>query len=158
MTYPNLNEGPGLLNLLKTKTNDYGIEELNVKRKNVIRKKVSKSYEIDMGYRIKNCTKKKEKKIFITVLEITTCVSGLAVGAFLCLTNVRSTVGVPIASCSAFRASVAGLFSNECSLKLIMKFTTVKDGILVIFFGKTLKKSRIEKQKITKRKERNLKS
>ena len=70
-------------------------------------------------------------------------VIGLAVGSFLPLTVVESTISVLIASCSAFLARVAIILTNEFFSKLQMKYTKLQDWINLLFsiFEETMKET-----------------
>ena len=46
------------------------------------------------------------KEIYITVLEILTIVSGLAVGTSLSITGVGASIGVPVAGCTSYKSNV----------------------------------------------------
>ena len=78
--------------------------------------------------------RKEKKKFYITTFEIQTGVRQSTVGTFLQLTGVGLTVGVPIASCSAYIASVAGLISNEYSSKLRMRKNNIEELVERIYF------------------------
>ena len=54
-----------------------------------------------------------KRKKYNPISEILTGVSRLAFGTSLSLTGVGSTINVPVASCSVFLASEAGLISDE---------------------------------------------
>ena len=51
--------------------------------------------------------------MYITILEILTGIAGVSTGSALSITGVGTGVGVPIASSTAFMASMATLITNE---------------------------------------------
>ena len=99
------------VNLLKVTTTDDEIKELKYKTEKREHENILKSLKIDS-----ECYKKKykslnKKKIYISILEILTGIVGVSTGSALSVTGIGSSIGVPIASCTAFMAS--GYVNNE---------------------------------------------
>ena len=114
-----------------------------------------KSFKIDKDYYEKKPNINK-KNIFITFLENLTRASRLAVGTSLSIRGVGASIGVPIAGCVSFIASVATLITNEDFSKVKLRYKKLEDwmNMVSIVYEKTLSKCKIDKKIIEKR-ERN---
>ena len=134
------------------KLKNYNIRE---KQDNEI---VLKIFKIDRDYYNEKNSKKNERRIHLTILEILVAVSGLTVGTSLSMRGVGTIIGVPIEGCSSFLASVATLITNENLPKLKLRYTKLKAWIIMItiLYEKTLDKPMIHKE-IIEKKDRNLK-
>ena len=80
--------------------------------------------------------------MYITILEILTGIAGVSTGSALSITGVGTVDGIPIASCTAFMASIATLITNEYFSKLKIRYTKLRDHInmITLLYEKTLRK------------------
>ena len=92
--------------------------------------------------------------MYITVLQILTGSTGLAVGSSLTLTGAGASVVVPIATATFFVSSTAALKSNESYRKLKLRYTKLRDWINMInlLYQKTPDKPMVEKNRPTRSK------
>ena len=82
-------------------------KELKYKTEKHDHENIVKSLKIDTEYYKKKYKSLNKKKIYITVPEILIAVGGVSTSSALLVTGIASSTGVPIASCTAFMASVA---------------------------------------------------
>ena len=103
--------------------------------------------KIDNDYYKKKYNSINKKKVYISVLEISTGASGV-VGSTLTATGVGATIGVPIAGVSAFIASIATLITNEYLSKRKTRYTKLRDHVnmITLLYEKTLTKSMMNKK------------
>ena len=144
-TYPSLkNEAE----LLKITTKDDEIKTLKYKTEKHDDENILKSLKNDDEYYKKKYNSLNKKKIYITVFEILTGSSGVIVDSTFFATGVGSIVGVPIASASAFIASIATLITNEYLSKQKARYTKLRDWInlITLLFEKALNQSLIDKK------------
>ena len=134
--------------LLTIRQKDIDIKDLQYKTEVHDYESILKSLKVDNNYYKKKYKSLNKKKVYVSVLEILMGVSGLAVGSSLSVTGVGATIGVPIASASAFLTSVAVLITNEYIAKLKMRYTKLRDWInmITLLYEKTLKTSMIDKK------------
>ena len=87
-----------------------------------------------------------KKKILLLITEILLG-SGSVIGTAT-MTLINLSLGTPIASCSALLTSIAILITNEYISKLKIRYTKLRDWIIVItlLYEKTLKESMIDKK------------
>ena len=144
-TYPDLKNEPSLL---KITTKDDTIRELQYKIEKHDNENILKSLKIDSDYYKKKYKSLNKKKIYITILEILTGVAGVSTGSALSITGVGTAIGIPIASSTAFLASMATLITNEYFSKLKIRYTKLRDHInmITLLYEKTLNKSMIDKK------------
>ena len=146
-----MNNYPTLKNdaeLLKITTKDDEIKTLKYKTEKHDYENILKNLKNDNEYYKKKYNSLNKKKIYITVFEILTGTSGVIVGSTLTATGVGASIGVPIASASAFIASIATLITNEYLSKQKARYTKLRDWINMtsLLYEKTLKKSLIDKK------------
>ena len=145
MAYPDLKEVPTLLEI---RTKDDEMKTIKHKTEIVITKMFYNHLRLIRIIIIKIFSNDLKKTIYITILEILVGVSGRIVGTSLSITGVGTSIGVPIAGCSSFLASVATLILNEFFSKLKLGYTKLKDWInmITILYEKILNELMIDKR------------
>ena len=142
-TYPNLNNEP---ELLKIKTRDDEIKNLNCQTEKHDYENILKSFKIDNEYYKKKYSSLIKKKVLLIITEILVG-SASAVGS--------STMGlinpgacIIVSSSTALLTSIAILITKECIPKLKIRYTKLRDWINVItlLYEKTLKQSMVDKK------------
>ena len=143
--YPDLKND---VSLLKVTTKDDEIKELKYKTEKHDHENILKSLKIDSEYYKKKYKSLNKKKIYITILEILTGIAGVTTGSALSITGVGTAVGIPIASSTAFMASMATLITNEYFSKMKIRYTKLRDHInmITLLYEKTLEKSMKDKK------------
>ena len=126
ITYPILNNEA---ELLKITTKDDEIRTLKYKPEKHDYENILKSLRNDNENYRKEYTSLNKKKIYITAIETSTGAGGVIVGSTLTATGVGASIGVPIASASAFIASIATLITNEYLSKQKARYTKLRDWI-----------------------------
>ena len=142
-TYPNLKVYP---ELLKLKTKDAEIEDLNYRTDKHDHEKKLKSLKIDNEYYRKKHKNSNKKKILIIITEILVG-SASAVGSSA-MGLINPGAGINISISTALLTSIAILITNDYILKLKIRYTKLRDRITVItsLYEKTLKESTVEKK------------
>ena len=137
-TYPNLNNDP---ELLKIKTKDDEIKDLKFKSERDDHENILKSLKIDNEYPKKKNKSLNKKKILLIITELLVG-SASAVGtSTMGLLNPGD--GIIISSSTALLTSIVFLITNEFISKLKIRYTKLRDWIIVItlLYEKTLKES-----------------
>ena len=127
-TYPNLIIHP---DLLKIKTKDDEIKDLNYRTEKHDYENILKSLKNDSEYYKKKYKSLNKKKVFVIVSEILTGSVGLGVGSGLTVPGL-SPVGIMCASSMSFLSSISTLITNEYFSKLKIRYTKLRDWINVI--------------------------
>ena len=142
-TYPNLKNEP---ELLKIKTKDDQLKELQYKTEKHDFDNILKSPKIDNEYYKKKYKSLNKKEILLIITEILVG-SGSAIGSSA-MSLINPGAGIIISSSTALLTSIAILITNEYISKLKMRYTKLRDWINVItlLYEKTLKESMIDKK------------
>ena len=125
--YPDLKND---VELLKIKTKDDQLKELQYKTEKHDHENILKSLENDSESIKKKYKSLNKKKIFLIITEILVG-SGLAITSST-FSLINPSIGIPIASCSALLTSIAILITNEYISKLKIRYTKLRDWINVI--------------------------
>ena len=141
-TYPDLKNEP---ELLKIKTKDSQLKELQYKTERHDHEKILKSLEVDNEYYKKKYKNLNKKKILLIITEILIG-AGSAVGSSS-MALINPGAGIVISSSTALLTSIAILITNEYISKLKIRYTKLRDWINVItlLYEKTLKEGMIDK-------------
>ena len=140
--YPDLKND---VELLKKKTKDDQLKELQYKTQKHDHENILKSLKADNGSIKKKYKSLNKKKILLIITEILIG-SGSAIGSSA-MSMINPGVGIIISSSTALLTSIAILITNEYISKLKIRYTKLRDWINVIslLYEKTLKESMIEK-------------
>ena len=142
MAYPDIkNEAE----LLKIKTRDDEIRNLKYQTEKHDYENILKSLKSDNEYYKKKFKNLNKKKVLLIITEILIG-SGSAITSST-FSFINPSIGIPIASCSAFLTSLAILITNEYISKLKLRYTKLRDWInfITILYEKTLNQSMIDK-------------
>ena len=141
-TYPDLKNEP---ELLKIKTKDDQLKELQYKTERHDHENILKSLKVDNEYYKKKYKNLNKKKILLIITEILIG-AGSAVGSSS-MALINPGAGIVISSSTALLTSIAILITNEYISKLKIRYTKLRDWINVItlLYEKTLKESMIDK-------------
>ena len=142
-TYPNVNNEP---QLLKIKTRDDEIRNLNYQTEKHDHENILKSLKIDNDYYKKNYKNLNKKKVLLSNTE-TLIGSGAAIGSST-MGLIDPEEGIIIPSSTALLTSIAILNTNQNILKLKIIYTKLRDWINVItlLYEKTLKTSMVDEK------------
>ena len=143
-TYPILNESEATL--LKTKRKDDEIKDLIYRFEKHEYENILKSPKIDNDYYKKKFKSLNKKKIFMIVSEILIGVGVLSIGSGLTISGI-APVGMVTAGSISFLSSISTLTTNENFSKLEIRYTNLRDRILIttLLSEKTLNESMIDK-------------
>ena len=141
-TYPDLKSD---VELLKIKTKDDQLKELQYKTERHDHENILKSLKSDNEYYKKKYKSLNKKKILLIITEILVG-SGSAIGSSA-MSLINPGAGIIISSSTALLTSIAILITNEYISKLKIRYTKLRDWINVItlLYEKTLKESMIDK-------------
>ena len=141
-TYPDLKNEP---ELLKIKTKDNQLKELQYKTERHDHENKLKSLKVDIEYYKKKYKNLNKKKILLNITEILVG-AGSAIGSSS-MALINPGAGIVISSSTALLTSIAILITNEYISKLKIRYTKLRDWINVItlLYEKTLKESMIDK-------------
>ena len=141
-TYPDLRNEP---ELLKIKTKDDQLKELQYKTERHDHENILKSLKSDNEYYKKKYKSLNKKKILLIITAILVG-SGSAIGSSA-MSLINPGAGIIISSSTALLTSIAILITNEYISKLKIRYTKFRDWINVItlLYEKTLKESMIDK-------------
>ena len=141
-TYPDLKND---VELLKIKTKDDQLKELQYKTERHDHENILKSLKNDNDYYKKKYKSLNKKKILLIITEILVG-SGSAIGSSAMSLN-NPGAGIIISSSTALLTSIAILITNEYISKLKIRYTKLRFWINVItlLYEKTLKESMIDK-------------
>ena len=142
--YPNLKTDD--VELLKIKTKDDQLQELQYKTEKHDHENILKSLKSDNEYYKKKYKSLNKKKILLIITEILVG-SGSTIGSSA-MSLINPSVGIVISSSTALLTSIAILITNEYISKLKIRYTKLRDWINVItlLYEKTLKESMIDKK------------
>ena len=142
-TYPDLKNEP---ELLKIKTKDEQLKELQYKTEKHDHENILKSLKNDNDYYKKKYKSLNKKKILLIFTEILVGASSAVGSSSMALINPGA--GIIVSSSTALLTSIAILITNEYISKLKIKYTKLRDWINVItlLYEKTLKQSMIDKK------------
>ena len=142
-TYPNLNIEP---ELLKIKTRDDGIKNLNYQTEKHDHENIIKSLKIDNEYYKTKDKSLIKKKVVLVITEI-------LVGSASTISSSTMGLNIPgagfiISSCTALITCIVIFITNEYISKLKIMYTKLRDWINVItlLYEKTLIQSMIDKK------------
>ena len=141
-TYPDLKND---VELLKIKTKDDQLKELQYKTEKHDYENILKSLTSDNEYYKKKYKSLNKKKVLLIITEISVG-SGSAIGSSA-MSLINPGAGIIISSSTALLTSIAILITNEYISKLKIRYTKLRDWINVItlLYEKTLKESMIDK-------------
>ena len=139
--YPDLKNEP---ELLKIKTKDDQLKELQYKTEKHDHEKILKSLKIDNEYYKKKYKSLNKKKVRLSITEI--LIGSGSVLANSTMTLLNPSIGVVLSSSSALLTSIAILITNEYISKLKLRYTKLRDWInfITILYEKTLNQSMID--------------
>ena len=142
-TYPDLKND---VELLKIKTRDDQLKELQYKSERHDHENILKSLKSDNQYYMKKYKSLNKKKILLIITEILVG-SESAIGSSA-MSMINPGAGIIISSSTALLTSIAILITNEYISKLKIRYTKLRDWINVItlLYEKTLKESMIDKK------------
>ena len=142
-TYPDLKNEP---ELLKIKTRDDEIKNLNYQHEKHDHENTLKSLKIDNENYKKKYRTLNKKKILLIITEILVG-SASAVGSST-MGLINPGAGKIISSSTALLTSIAILITNEYISKLKIRYTKLRDWINVItlLYEKTLKQSMVDRK------------
>ena len=142
--YPKLK--PDDVELLKTKTKDDQLKELQYKTEKHDHENILKSLKVDNEYYKKKYKNLNKTKILLIITEILVG-GGSAIGSSS-MALINPGAGIIISSSTALLTSIAILITNEYISKLKKRYTKLRDWINVItlLYEKTLKKSMVDKK------------
>ena len=152
--YPDLKND---VELLKIKTKDDQLKELQYKSERHDHENILKSLKSDNQYYTKKYKSLNKKKTLLIITEILVG-SGSAIGNSA-MSMINPGAGIVISSSAALLTSVAILITNEYISKLKIRFTKLRDWINVItlLYEKTSLKESIIDKKIDQREAEQLK-
>ena len=132
--------------LLKIKTKDDQLKELQYKTEKHDHENILKSLKNDSEYYKKKYKSLNKKKVLLIITEILVG-SGSAIGSSA-MSLINPGAGIIISSSTALLTSIAILITNEYISKLKIRYTKLRDWINVItlLYEKTLKESMIDKK------------
>ena len=141
--YPDLKNEP---ELLKIKTKDDQLKELQYKTEKHDFDNILKSLKIDNEYYKKKYKSLNKKKILLIVTEILVG-SGSAIGTST-MSLINPSIGIVLTSSTDLLTSLAILITNEYISKLKLRYTKLRDWInfITILYEKTLNQSMIDKK------------
>ena len=142
-TYPNKNNEP---ELIKIKTRDDEIKNLKYQTEKHDHENILKSIKNNNESYKKKYRSLNKKKILLIIAEILVG-AGSAVGS-PSMTLINPGAGIIISSSTALLIRIAILITNEYISKLKIRYTNLRDWIIVItlLYEKTLKESMIDKK------------
>ena len=142
--YPNLKNDD--VELLKIKTKDDQLKALQYKTEKHDHENILKSLKSDNVYYTKKYKSLNKKKILLIITEILVG-SGSAIGSSA-MSLINPGAGIIISSSTALLTSIAILITNEYISKLKIRYTKLRDWIIVItlLYEKTLKESMIDRK------------
>ena len=140
--YPDIKNEP---ELLKIKTKDDQLKELQYKTERHDYENILKSLKSDNEYYKKKYKSLNKKKLLLIITEILVGSGGVVSSSTMALINPGA--GIVISSSAALLTSIAILITNEYISKLKIRYTKLRDWINVItlLYEKTLKESMIDK-------------
>ena len=142
--YPNLK--PDDVELLKIKTKDDQLKELQYKTEKYDHESMLKPLKIDNEYYKKKYKNLNKKKVLLIITEILIG-SGSAVSTSA-MSIVNPSIGIVLTSSTALITSLAILITNEYISKLKLRYTKLRDWInfITILYEKTLNQSMVDKK------------
>ena len=143
-TYPNLKTDD--VELLKIKTKDDQLKELQYRTEKHDHENILKSLKIDNENYKKKYKILNKKKILLIISEILIG-SGSAIGTST-MSLINPSLGIVLTSSTALLTSLSILITNEYISKLKLRYTKLRDWInfITILYEKTLIQSMIDKQ------------
>ena len=132
--------------LLKIKTKDDQLKELQYKTEKHDHENILKSLKIDNEYYKKKYKSLNKKKVLLIISEILVG-SGSAIGTST-MSLINPSIGIVLTSSTALLTSLAILITNEYISKLKLRYTKLRDWInfITILYEKTLNQSMIDKK------------
>ena len=142
-TYPDLKND---VELLKIKTKDDQLKELQYKTEKHDLENILKSLKNDNEYYKKKYKSLNKKKVLLIITEILVG-SGSAIGSSA-MSLINPGAGIIISSSTALLTSIAILITNEYISKLKIRYTNLRDwiNVIILLYEKTLKESMIDKK------------
>ena len=140
--YPDLNND---IELLKIKTKDDQLKELQYKTEKHDYENILKSLKADKEYYKKKYKNLNKRKVLLIITEVLVG-AGSTIGSST-MGLINPSAGIIISSSTAFLTSIAILITNEYISKLKIRYTKLRDWINVItlLYEKTLKESMVDK-------------
>ena len=141
--YPDLKND---VELLKIKTKDDQLKELQYKTEKHDHENILKSLKVDNEYYKKKYKSLNKKTVLLSITE-NLVGSGSAITS-ITFSFINPSAGIPIASCSALLTSFAILITNEYISKLKLRYKKLRDWInfITIPYEKILNQSMIDKK------------
>ena len=141
--HPNLNIEPELLEI---KTRDDEIKKLKYQTEKHDHENILKSLKIDNEYYKKNYKSLNKKKVLLIINEI--LVGSASTNSSSTMGLINPGAGIIISSSTALLTSIAILITNEYISKLKIRYTKLRDWIIIItlLYEKNLKTSMVDKK------------
>ena len=142
-TYPDLKNEP---ELLKIKTRDDEIKNLNYQHEKHDQENILKSLKIDNEYYKKKYRTLNKKKILLIITEI--LVGSASVVGSSTMGLINPGAGNIISSSTALLTSIAILITNEYISKIKIRYTKLRDwnNVITLLYEKTLKQSMVDRK------------
>ena len=141
--YPDLKND---VELLKIKTKDDQLKELQYKTEKHDHENILKSLKVDNEYYKKKYKSLNKKKVLLIITEVLIG-SGSAISTST-MSFINPSIGIVLTSSTALLTSLAILITNEYISKLKLRYTKLRDWInfITILYEKTLNQSMIDKK------------
>ena len=141
--YPDLKND---VELLKIKTKDDQLNELQYKTEKHDHENILKSLKIDNEYYKKKYKSLNKKKVLLIITEILIG-SGSAISTST-MSLINPSIGIVLTSSTALLTSLSILITNEYISKLKIRYTKLRDWInfITILYEKTLNQSMMKKK------------
>ena len=132
--------------LLKIKTKDDQLKELQNKTEKHDHENILKSLKVDIDYYKKKYKSLNKKKILLIITEFLIG-SGSAISTST-MSIINPSIGIVLTSSTALLTSLAILITNEYISKLKLRYTKLRDWInfITILYEKTLNESMVDKK------------
>ena len=143
MTYPDLKND---VDLLKNKTKDDQLKELQYKTEKHDYENILKSLKNDNEFYRKKYNSLNKKKIILIISEI--LIGGGSAISSSTMSLINPSIGIVASSSTAFLTSVAILITNEYISRLKLRYTKLRDfgNFITMLYEKTLSQSMIDKK------------
>ena len=134
------------IELLKIKTKDDQLKDLQYKTEKHDDENILKSLKVENEFYKKKYRSLNKKKVLLIITEILVG-SGSAISTSA-MSIVNPSIGIVLTSSTALLTSLAILITNEYISKLKLRYTKLRDWIIffTILYEKTLNQSMIEKK------------
>ena len=132
--------------LLKIKTKDDQLKELQYKTEKHDQENILKSLKIDNEYYRKKYESLNKQKILLFITE--TLIGSRSAISTSTMSLINPNIGILLTSSTALLTSLAILITNEYISKLKLRYTKLRDWInfITILYEKTMNQSMIDKK------------